>query len=675
MAIKRTIALSLTIVVLVIFTAGQGSVWVWFLFSQKSHNRDLLEDRMRTSAELMAHVTEDMVAAGEVESVQKLLGAFSAADDVLSARIIDSRGRELAKRDFSSQYEKGASKNPLFIPWENELAVSILSGGRTVGTVELRYSGRKVNDYMFNLMTIPTVIEGVVLLLVILGIFYYLHRSVGEPLGEMERRIRKVTDGDLTVDIPDYGENEIGVISKGLKFLVDELRENIARINNVAESLVMPIVNLSATFENVNREIKKQFSATSDIANSLREASDAYKDITESTDKLSEFSADNVSFLLQVKSTSEEIVSNANKLFSSAEDSYSVVAETSQTAKVIAQHSHDVLAAVDETLASVEELRASVKEVEKNAKESSVLTSKVREMASKDGTLIVADAIQGIENISEKVQHAVDMVGHLGARSTDVQKMLSVIREVTEQTNLLSLNAAILAEQAGEFGKGFAVVAEEMRALSDRTAASTKEIAGVVKTIQEEIRAVVVSIREGMDMVRTGSELVYKVGESMGKILEASRRSSSMAEVIEYATKEQAGSLDLVTNQMSSISSMASKMSTIMLEQREGADHMLERVGEVREIAEITKRSTEEQASGTAMMSKNVELASSKISGINAAAFEQQKVNESIVAAIEDIRNLGKTTLDHVEAMNQPLKKLVDEMNSLKKAMSSFKVE
>ncbi|NIM45731.1 MAG: hypothetical protein GTO54_08955, partial [Nitrososphaeria archaeon] len=104
------------------------------------------------------------------------------------------------------------------------------------------------------------------------------------------------------------------------------------------------------------------------------------------------------------------------------------------------------------------------------------------------------------------------------------------------------------------------------------------------------------------------------------------------------ATGEQANSLDLVTQAMGNIKTMAEKMSSVMLEQQKGAEHLLQRVGEVKEVAEITKRSTEEQANGTAMMSKNVELASTKISGINAAIFEQQTVHDSIVTASEEIK-------------------------------------
>jgi methyl-accepting chemotaxis protein len=219
------------------------------------------------------------------------------------------------------------------------------------------------------------------------------------------------------------------------------------------------------------------------------------------------------------------------------------------------------------------------------------------------------------------------------------------------------------------------VVADEMRALSDRTATSTKEIAGVINTIQEEIASVKVSIKEGMEMVNASEAFVYKVGESMGAILEAAQKSSVMAETIDHATGEQANSLDLVTQAMSSIKTRADKMSSVMIEQQKGSEHMLERVGEVKEVAEITKRSTEEQASGTAMMSKNVELASTKISGINAAIFEQQSVHDTIVTASEDIKMLGGTTLKHMEEMKVSLSKLADEIVALRSKMSSFKVE
>ena len=103
--------------------------------------------------------------------------------------------------------------------------------------------------------------------------------------------------------------------------------------------------------------------------------------------------------------------------------------------------------------------------------------------------------------ISNVVSITVDHVKRLHDSSLDIQRILSVIREITEQTNLLSLNASILAEKAGEHGKGFSVVAEEMRSLSGRTASYTREISGIVKSILGGIEDTVEMINASAKMV------------------------------------------------------------------------------------------------------------------------------------------------------------------------------
>ncbi|MEJ2313364.1 MAG: methyl-accepting chemotaxis protein [Nitrospirota bacterium] len=674
MAIKRTVTRSLAAAVLIMFIVGQGSVLAWFLFYQRDQHEKLLTQKMSSLAQYLAREARDPLAGGDVAGLENLLGGLSLFDGVVSAGVVDDQGAVVAEKVFAPQEEGGGLGNPLYIPATSDLTVNVNGGSYKLGQINLSYSGRGVNDYMFRMAILAAAVEGIVLLLTAFGTFLYVRGAVGRPLGLIGRRVEEASEGDLDVEIPDYGSNEIGAVSRGVNLLLKELRESISSINRAVESLVMPMVRMSTIFENVNREIKEQFASTAGIANSLKKLSDSEAGIIEGAEKLSELSSDNVSFLLEVKSTSEEIVSNANRLFDAADVSYSVVAEISQTSKTATQYSLDVLADVEETLASIEELRASVKEVKANAKESAELAARVKAMAAENGTLMVAEAIDGMEKISGRVEQTVDIVDRLGARSTDVQKMLSVIQEVTEQTNLLSLNAAILAEQAGEHGKGFAVVSEEMRALSDRTAASTKEIGGVVRTIQSEIRDAVVTIREGMEMVKEGRGLVHRVGESMGQILDAAHKSSKMADTIEHATREQSASLDLVTKQMSAISSMASKMSSIMTEQQSGSEQMLERVGEVKEIAEVTKRSTEEQASGTAVMSRNIEFANSRISEINGAALDQRSVTEGIVSSLNAIKNRGETVLKHVDSMSEPLENLANELDALKKATGSFKV-
>jgi len=333
----------------------------------------------------------------------------------------------------------------------------------------------------------------------------------------------------------------------------------------------------------------------------------------------------------------------------------------------------EVLSSVENTSASVEEILASVREVERNAKESSDLAENVRQEAAQRGVAVVAEAVKGMEKISEKVNYSVDIVRRLESRSKDVQKILSVIKEVTEQTNLLSLNASIIAEQAGEHGKGFSVVAEEMRAMSNRTAGYTKEIGSIVNTTLAEIREVVTSIENGMEMVTEGSEVVYRVGESMSSILDSAHRSAVMAKMIARATEDQVRALNHIETSVTGINSMAFGMSGAMEEQARGSGYMLERLGEVREIAEAAKKGTEEQAEGAKVISRNLEFASEKMVGINEAVLDQQKVSFGIVAAMEDIRRTGSRTIEDAEDMTKSLKRLHDEIDMLKKEMERFR--
>ncbi len=376
-----------------------------------------------------------------------------------------------------------------------------------------------------------------------------------------------------------------------------------------------------------------------------------------------------------MKATADEIAASTGKLFKATEDAYSVVAEMTQTAKMIAANTEEASAAVEDTSAAIEEINASVREVESSAKESSALASKVTEVASEVGMMAVVDAVEGMEKISEEVKHSSEIITRLGTRSADIEKILSVIKDVTEQTNLLSLNAAILAAQAGEYGKSFSVVADEIRALSDRTASSTRDIANIIKTIQSEISEAVKSIDSGMKRVNEGGSMVFKVGEALRETLIASEQSADMSRSIERATEEQVKGLKQVALSIENIRRMMEQVAKSTQEQQKGTSHLLESASDVKDAADIVKQGTEEEATSIKMISKNLELADERIKKIGQSTSNQQKMNENVTAAIEQIKVIGTTITRDVEDVSLSLTTLHDEIELLKKEMESFKTD
>ncbi len=126
----------------------------------------------------------------------------------------------------------------------------------------------------------------------------------------------------------------------------------------------------------------------------------------------------------------------------------------------------------------------------------------------------------------------------LGDRSKQIGEIVSVIKDIADQTNLLALNAAIEAARAGEQGRGFAVVADEVRKLAEKTAHSTSEIGGMINAIQAETEKAVVSMGEGTKKVKVGVELANQAGEGLHKIVDSVNGLQTMVQQIASATEE-----------------------------------------------------------------------------------------------------------------------------------------
>ena len=122
-------------------------------------------------------------------------------------------------------------------------------------------------------------------------------------------------------------------------------------------------------------------------------------------------------------------------------------------------------------------------------------------------------------------------VQELGKNSDQIGEIIQVIDDIADQTNLLALNAAIEAARAGEQGRGFAVVADEVRKLAERTTKATKEIAVMIKKIQNDTNGAVLSIMQGTQEVEKGKELANKAGDSLKQII------IGAGEVVDMATQ------------------------------------------------------------------------------------------------------------------------------------------
>jgi twitching motility protein PilJ len=201
---------------------------------------------------------------------------------------------------------------------------------------------------------------------------------------------------------------------------------------------------------------------------------------------------------------------------------------------------------------SVLQIAQSINQVSDNATQSAKVAQNSLSAAEK-GSQAVQNAIRGMDEIREQIQETSKRIKRLGESSQEIGEIVQLITGITEQTNVLALNAAIQAASAGEAGRGFAVVAEEVQRLAERSAEATKHITEIVKSIQQDTQNTVEAMERSTQGVVEGARVADEAGQALHEIEEVSTRLAELIGAISNATQEQSKSAARVAASMKGI--------------------------------------------------------------------------------------------------------------------------
>jgi twitching motility protein PilJ len=207
---------------------------------------------------------------------------------------------------------------------------------------------------------------------------------------------------------------------------------------------------------------------------------------------------------------------------------------------------------IQQASASVLQMAQSINEVSQTANQSARVAQQSLAAAEKGGQ-VVQNQIAGMNEIRSQIQDTSKRIKRLGESSMEIGEIVELISDITEQTNVLALNAAIQAASAGEAGRGFTVVAEEVQRLAERSGEATKQIEAIVKTIQADTQDAVAAMEKSTVGVVEGTKLSDAAGQALTEIQKVSRDLADLISRISAQTQMQSTSVTDVTRGMQGI--------------------------------------------------------------------------------------------------------------------------
>ncbi|MEW5765266.1 MAG: methyl-accepting chemotaxis protein [Acidobacteriota bacterium] len=594
------------------------------------------------------------------------LVAVQADGTVLGQTEGDYRAESLAA---GLEAGRGANESRVLPTNWGPVAVFPLGGDRTAVLLAQRSSLRSV------LKNVSATGVGFLVgtLVVLSGYILWLSRDTGRALSRTAEYSRRLASGDLTRIPAIWSDDEMGQMADNLRSTFQGLRKMTHEVSGASSAVEVEVSKTAEVVGGLHQLVASQTRSAGKTTEAVRTMEAKMVQVSAAMDQVASSTQEVSSAILEMQASVEEIARNADVLIQSVEATVSSSNEIASSADEIKEATDRLHGSGQEAVSFLTQLDASLEETRRNSKALAEASGKVTQDAEAGFSSVAAveDGILKTRNASEvsraTLRELMDSIEKIG-------RIVSVIQEVTEQTNLLSLNASIIAAGAGEHGKPFAVVATQIRELSSRTAGHAKEIRSVISKLTESGGEMAASMDHTFRVVDASTVLSRQAGVALRTILESASTQEEMSKRIASAAEELAHGGQSASRAMHEIFERMEGIARATQEQAASTRFLNDEAERVREVAGQLRNATEEQAKGSRVISEAVtrimEDSRKTNQAIQAQAQEAKAISDAMVEVAGVAQAIEKAFADLTAAAST----LQRSANVLRREIQAFRV-
>jgi methyl-accepting chemotaxis protein len=500
-------------------------------------------------------------------------------------------------------------------------------------------------------------------------------RSITRPLAASTELARRVAEGDLRFAAeaaPDAGSHdELSDLRRALHEMGAGLRRLVHQVENAVGAVEEAVGALRSTSEEVGAQVERQEDAAREIAATAADVAGAALEVTGTVDSLLASAAETSRGAGELDESVARTAVRMDELAGSIDAIASTIAEMTASVRAIEERAGELLSTSDAAVAAVTELRASERNVGAHAEETRTIAEGVA-VEARAGADAVTETAQAIEGVRESFARIREAIGALATRGASIGDVVSVMDAVAGQTALLSLNASIIAAQAGEQGRSFNVVAGSIRGLAERTSGSSREIGELLDSVRSEIERAVESVAEGAERVERGTERAESAAAALAGILARCGETADRASDILRAGAAQSERLSEVERSFAAVRHEVHAIGAALQEHGKAAGAVLQTTDAVRGLGVDVKRQTVAQRADVSRAARATAAVSERTREVRTAVEGQREGCAQIDKALGGLRSGGQDAAAAASALQDVISTLAARAERLAREVERF---